>query len=243
MRKYTTFLALVLSIFVFSSVISCSEAAGLKSQILGKWLKVGVEVGVTTESSIEFLKDGTVIFVQESVPAAGDYRFVDDNRLRVDLGGGGAMVFEVSINAKTGEMLLKEPNGKAFKYLTKAEFARRVAQIKNPTPIELMALKADVLGNFYVGKELFSGQQPFSNIGPPCGSCHRAGEIGQGTSAPDLTSIYAIPKKNMLVRGVWLNSGVSPSMSIYAQKNITDEEVENLRAFLWYSWKWSTLPH
>lgn len=119
--KYTTFLALVLSLLVFSSITACAEASGLKSQIFGKWVEVGV-----TESSIEFLKDGTVILVEKSMSAAGDYRFIDDKRLRVDLKGLlGTKVFEVSINSKTGELSLKEPNGKVSIYLTETELARR----------------------------------------------------------------------------------------------------------------------
>lgn len=93
------------------------------------------------------------------------------------------------------------------------------------------------LGNPAIGKELFSGQKSFYYGGPPCGSCHRAGYIGQGTSAPDLTSIYGDSLRMELVSGLWINSGGSPSMNIYTQKYISDEEVQNIRAFLKYVWK------
>lgn len=121
MRKYPIFLVLFFSIFALFTITSCSEAAGLKSQILGKWVELGVN-----GNSIEFLKEGTVIVVDKSMSAAGDYRFIDDKRLKVDLKGLlGAKVFEVNVNTKTGEMSLKEPNGKVSNYLTEAEFARR----------------------------------------------------------------------------------------------------------------------
>src|SRR3990172_4961122 len=112
--------------FVFCSV---SEAASLKNQILGKWFD---KDGTT----IEFFKEGTVIIGS----GVGDYKFIDDYRLRMDVKGGlfgsGAMVFEVSID-KEGALNLKEPTAKVSKFLTekayqvKLEAQRKFEKVTN----------------------------------------------------------------------------------------------------------------
>lgn len=125
MRRYRALQILVVFIFACMCAASWSEAADLKSRILGKW----VEEGGTER--IEFLQDGTVIIVQGTMSAAGDYRFIDSNRLRIDLKGlYGSKVFEVVKSAKTGALVMKEPNGKVSIYVTEAEAARRVAAAK-----------------------------------------------------------------------------------------------------------------
>ncbi len=111
--------ALVFLLFVLSSVISYSDAASLKSQIIGKWVEV--EDG---KFSIEFLKDGTVVLGNSAV---GDFKFIDDNRLRMDIKGifgQGAVVFEVSID-KAGQLTLKEPTGEVTKFITEALAKKR----------------------------------------------------------------------------------------------------------------------
>lgn len=116
MRKMVVLgVALVLS-FVFCSV---SEAANLKKGIIGKWFG--------DKEQIEFLKDGTVIVSS----VVGDYKFIDDNRLRMDIKGifgSGAMVFEVSIDK--GTLTLTDSAGGVSKYFTKAEWEKRVAERK-----------------------------------------------------------------------------------------------------------------
>lgn len=113
MRKMVVLsVALILS-FVFCSV---SEAVNLKKGIIGKWVEV--EGG----GSYEFLKDGTVI----KGSTAGSYKFIDDNRLKVDLGPSGIKVFEVSID-KQGQLILTDPAGEIERYITKAEKEKREA--------------------------------------------------------------------------------------------------------------------
>lgn len=122
MRRYRDLQILVIFLFACMCAASWSEAADLKSRILGKW----VEEGGTER--IELFNDGTVIVVKEGKSATGDYRFIDNNRMRVDMKdllGSTSSVFEVSINAKTGELSFKEPAGKVSVYVTEAEFARR----------------------------------------------------------------------------------------------------------------------
>jgi len=118
MRRCRTLKVLIV-LFVCLCSTSWAEAS-LKSQIIGKW------VGSDGNEKIEFMKDGTVIVVQRSMSVAGDYRFIDDKRIRVDLKGLlGSKVFEFSVNSKTGELSLIEANGEASKYLRETEFLRR----------------------------------------------------------------------------------------------------------------------
>lgn len=107
MRAITQLLFLILSSLL---LISCSS--NLESQIIGKWKEIdGTE-------TIEFFKDGTVSVVDEDMPMGGDYKFVDDGHLRIELGGLGAlvgpMVFTVSISKN--ELSLTDANGKVSKY-------------------------------------------------------------------------------------------------------------------------------
>src|SRR3972149_9814060 len=122
MKRSRALQVLVFLLFACICGTPWSEAADLKGQILGKW----VEVGGT--QMIEFLQDGTVIIVEGRMSAAGDYRFIDNRRLRMDLKGlFGSKVFEVSKNAKTGELSLLEPNGEVSLYITEAESAPKHA--------------------------------------------------------------------------------------------------------------------
>lgn len=105
MKRYFAFLISVLLFSVLFAVVSDLEAFGLKSRIIGKWF--------TDKGQIEFLKDGTIIWVSNEI---GDYKFIDDNRLRVDIKGTAAMVFEVSID-KEGALILKDPAGRGIGFL------------------------------------------------------------------------------------------------------------------------------
>ncbi|MDH4099208.1 MAG: hypothetical protein OEV28_01380 [Nitrospirota bacterium] len=90
-------------------------------------------------------------------------------------------------------------------------------------------------GDAAIGKALFTGEKGFANGGPACISCHGAsiGTLGGGTLGPDLTKVYVDETKNPLLSAVWINSDGSPTMGpIFKAKNVTDEEVDHLRAFL-----------
>lgn len=100
-------------------------------------------------------------------------------------------------------------------------------------------------GSPAIGKALFTGEKRFTNGGPPCISCHSAGvgELGGGVVGPNLTKIYADESKNMFVSGAWINGGGSPVMGpIFMNKNVTDEEVDNLRAFFEQQSKTAVAP-
>lgn len=134
MKRYLILgIVLVFSLFVFSSV---SESASLQSRIIGKW------VGVDSDEKVEFVKDGTIIIVtKEGVSLVGDYRFIDENRIRMDVGaplfGKVAMVVELSID-KEGLLILTEPYGKVtkYKYTTPEETEKAEKQRKIVEPIK-----------------------------------------------------------------------------------------------------------
>ncbi len=124
MKRYLKVLGmtLVFLVFVLSFVIiPYSEAFGLKSQILGKWFE---KDGTT----VEFFKEGTVTIGS----GVGDYKFIDDNHIRMDIKsmfGQGAMVFEVSMD-KEGALILKEPTGKVSKLLTEKAYNIYMAKVE-----------------------------------------------------------------------------------------------------------------
>lgn len=85
-----------------------------------------------------------------------------------------------------------------------------------------------------MGKRLFTGEVRFTNGGPPCISCHSTGigALDGGVLGPNLTKVYADPSKNPLLNAVWINNPGTPVMGvIFSNRNVTDEEVGNLRAF------------
>ncbi len=101
-------------------------------------------------------------------------------------------------------------------------------------PAEVAAAVARIEpGNPSIGRMLFTGQKRFTNGGPPCMSCHSAGvgALGGGVLGPNLQNIYASPK-NPLLNIAWVNSPGIPVMGpIWSNRNVTQEEMGDLRAF------------
>lgn len=84
--------ALLVMAALFTAVVSCG---GAESQIMGKWQFVD------SAETIEFFSDGTVM-TGGSLPMGGSYDFVDQNRIRIELGGLGSLagpqIFGVQIS-------------------------------------------------------------------------------------------------------------------------------------------------
>lgn len=121
MRRSQT-LQVLFVLLIAVCVTSWAEASSLKDQIIGKkWMSL------TDKEQLEFFKEGTVVIVKGDRSITGNYRFIDDKRLRVDVQsfGGASMVFEVSFNQKAGELSFREPTGKVTVYVTQADFSRR----------------------------------------------------------------------------------------------------------------------
>lgn len=101
--------------FLIICCLSLSEAVNIKRLIIGKWIE-------NNRNSLELVEDGTAIIVEEGKSVAGNYKFLPDGRLKIDLGGfWGSKVFEISID-KEGRLNLKEPNGEVTKYLTEKAY-------------------------------------------------------------------------------------------------------------------------
>lgn len=97
-----------------------------------------------------------------------------------------------------------------------------------------VAAEYGAVGDANIGRALFTGETRFTNGGPPCISCHSAGvgALGGGILGPNLTKKFADPSKNPLFSTAWVNGGMATPMGpIFANRNITDAEMLNLRAF------------
>src|SRR5579859_6684231 len=84
------------------------------------------------------------------------------------------------------------------------------------------------------GEELFAGQHPFQNGGPPCASCHSVAGLSfpnGGTLAPDLTREYS--KLGPQGIDIALETLFFPAMTpIYDTHSLTKVERGDLGAFL-----------
>jgi|SRR2546422_1525652 len=80
--------------------------------IVGKWIVVD------TTQTLEFFKDGTVNVVGGGASAAGNYKFVDEKRLRLDLGGVGLAKSQLyGIAVSTNELTLTDDHGQASMFI------------------------------------------------------------------------------------------------------------------------------
>ena len=75
---------ITITISVFS--IELALAKSLNKSIIGKWHIIG------TAASMEFFEDGTIIYKESDTEFVGDYKHLDDTRLRLDFGGMGALM-------------------------------------------------------------------------------------------------------------------------------------------------------
>jgi tetratricopeptide (TPR) repeat protein len=77
MKKARLSLFLVL---LFFAIAPAAHTSSLEKEILGKWGNLW--------QTYEFFKDGTVIFVNKGMEMVGNYKFIDDTRLRIDISSG-----------------------------------------------------------------------------------------------------------------------------------------------------------
>lgn len=96
--------------FIISSLVLCSSKA--EHAIVGKWSEVG-----RTEK-MELFKDGTITIADYGMTMGGKYTFVDKDRIRVELGGLGALLgpVVVTISISGDEMTWTMPGGDVWKY-------------------------------------------------------------------------------------------------------------------------------
>ncbi|MBE9502831.1 MAG: c-type cytochrome [Proteobacteria bacterium] len=89
-------------------------------------------------------------------------------------------------------------------------------------------------GDVAAGKALFTGGQSFENGGPPCISCHSAGDslgaLGGGSLGPNLTKVWE--DNPYFIDVNWINDEGVPVMgSVFSRRNVTEDEVQHLQAF------------
>lgn len=88
-------------------ISGCTGLSNPENKIIGKWQEIeGTE-------TLEFYKDGTISIVGD-ISATGNYKFIDDNTMRVDFGSLGSIVLKTSIS--NDELILTEANGDVSKY-------------------------------------------------------------------------------------------------------------------------------
>jgi len=102
---------IVLGVLILVGLTGCGKK-GEKS-IIGKWQEVGNE-----KSTMEFFKDGTIIVNDGIMTLTGNYNFIDESRVRIELGGigelFGAIVAEIS--SSKDEIVLTTPDEKVERY-------------------------------------------------------------------------------------------------------------------------------
>jgi hypothetical protein len=98
------------TIVALALLVSCSGG----SSIVGMWQEFG------GDETLDFFKDGTISAASASKEMAlgGKYSFVEVDRMKVELGGVGAlagpMIMTVAISG--GELSLTNPTGKVSRY-------------------------------------------------------------------------------------------------------------------------------
>lgn len=94
---------------LFLSLPTSSGWAGPENSIIGKWANEA-----KLDDTFEFLKDGTVIMEQDGHRFVGNYRFISDNRLKLDFGKAGIIMYETEIS---GSFFIKDTHGLIMKLI------------------------------------------------------------------------------------------------------------------------------
>jgi len=93
--------------------LSGSCLAGSRSAVLGQWKEVsGTEV-------IEFFRDGTITILDQSgASMGGNYKWIEGNRMRIELSGLGALMgpMVATVTVSGSELRLAMQNGEVWKY-------------------------------------------------------------------------------------------------------------------------------
>jgi hypothetical protein len=96
--------------FILTLLVSCAPKP--EKAIIGKWSEIdGTEI-------IEFFKDGTLTVADEGMDMGGSYKFVEKNRVRVELGGLGALAgpFVATVSISGNELTWTMPDGEVSRY-------------------------------------------------------------------------------------------------------------------------------
>ena len=137
-----------------------------------------------------------------------------------------------------GEIYEEEMEG--FPELSESEVAALIEYIQGgfaaPTSVAVaQAPQPEVLGDTARGEALFAGRQQLANGGPICFACHTAGtygHLGGSGLGPDLSGLGSRFAGEKGVRSA-VRKPRSPVMRpVYAERELTEQEVADLAAFL-----------
>ena len=120
-----------LSSLLLICITACST--GTQDEILGSWYEIG-----GTES-IQFFKDGSIQLLSDGNQISGNYTFPDENTIRMEFGGLGAlagpMIAEYKI--ESGFLLLRYSDGTSSRYAkNRVSSVRKAASETNTIPVE-----------------------------------------------------------------------------------------------------------
>jgi hypothetical protein len=103
---------LALAFIVLMGVLHLASCSSTESAIIGKWQEIG------GEETMEFFKDGTITGTALGMSFGGKYNFVDKDRIKIELGGIGAIVGPrvVKVEISGNELSMTDSNGKVSKY-------------------------------------------------------------------------------------------------------------------------------
>ena len=193
--------------------------------------------GGTVMNSIFFNNGGTDIAVDHNRTLDIDYSLIGNIKGAANYGANNIIGDPKFAAPETGELHLRPDSpcinaGKITAELNKdsLDLDGKVRIVNGKIDIGAYEWQDDERGDSVIGMKLFSGAKSFANGGPSCASCHMAGELGKGTRAPDLTKVYGSPAKPLLA-AAWFNGAHA-----YTDKNITEDEVAHIRAFLRDVW-------
>lgn len=102
------------------------------------------------------------------------------------------------------------------------------------TPAIALAEETAGSGDVAAGRALFTGAKRLQNGGPPCISCHSAGNelgaLGGGSLGPNLTKIWE--NNPFFIDVNFINDPGGPVMGpLWSRRPVTEEEVQHLQAF------------
>ena len=106
----TQLLRLLAIAVILSSLVSCSSKP--EDAIVGKWSEIdGTE-------KMELFKDGTITMADKGRNMGGKYTFVDKDRIKLELGGLGALAgpFVATVAIAGDESTWTMPDGEVSKY-------------------------------------------------------------------------------------------------------------------------------
>ena len=106
---------------------------------------------------------------------------------------------------------------------------------KTEAPGTTVSERAFTEADTETGRQIFLGEQPLANGGPPCVSCHTLGTIGSlggGRLGTDLTKVFDRLGGRKGV-GAWLSSPPTPTMqSLFGGHPLQPEEIFSLLAVM-----------